>query len=249
MIMDESENRNKKRESTAAAGWELAYCALFLILVALFAMLVSYSSIEDEKVMNFMRGFGGDAMRSMRESVIVEISGYMPTEGDRIRMPSKEMASLDSETVMLAYERLAQAAQRSPEVASAVGIEKTERGFKAVLKGDVLFASGTAEITPEFYPYLDELAEILKDSNFMVRVEGHTDNVPINTARFPSNWELSTARAVSVIRYFLDKAAVDAERLEAVGFGEYRPAAPNDTVEGRAKNRRVECYFEPLTAG
>ncbi len=243
MIMEENTSKKKRAESAAAASWELTFCALMLILVAFFAMLVSYSSIEDEKVFNFQRGFGGDAMRSIDESV--DATGYMPTEGDRVRMPSKEMVSLETQTVMLAYERLERAARMTPQAVEAVTLERTDRGFKAVLKGDVLFASGTADIAPDFYPYLDELAAILEDPHIAARVEGHTDSVPIATERFPSNWELSTARAVSIIRYFLEREAAEPERLEAVGFGEYRPQDSNDTPEGRALNRRVECFFEP----
>ena len=244
--MEENRSKKKKAESPPAAGWELTFCALMLILVAFFAMLVSYSSIEDEKVFNFMRGFGGDAMRSFDESIDVDVTGYMPTEGDQVRMPSKEMVSLETQTVMLAYERLERVARRmQPQIVEAVALERTDRGFKAVLKGDVLFASGTADIAPDFYSYLDELAAILEDPHIAARVEGHTDSVPIATERFPSNWELSTARAVSIIRYFLEQEVAEPERLEAVGFGEYRPLDSNETAQGRALNRRVECYFEP----
>ena len=76
-----------------------------------------------------------------------------------------------------------------------------------------------------------------------MRVEGHTDNLPINTPRFPSNWELSTARATSVIRYLIEEENLDPERLSAAGYGEYRPIDANDTPEGRARNRRVDLVI------
>lgn len=244
--MEENGSKKKQAESAPAASWELTFCALMLILVAFFAMLVSYSSIEEDKVFNFMRGFGGDALRSFDQSVDVDVTGYMPTEGDQVRMPSKEVVSLQTQTVMLAYERLERAARTAPRMEESVALERTDRGFKAIMKGDVLFASGTADISPDFYPYLDELAAILEDPHIAARVEGYTDSIPIATERFPTNWELSTARAVSIIRYFLEQEAAEPERLEAVGFGEYRPLASNETAQGRALNRRVECYFEPV---
>jgi chemotaxis protein MotB len=86
---------------------------------------------------------------------------------------------------------------------------------------------------------------VAKKGDFFVRVEGHADNVPINTPQFPSNWELSAARAVNVLRYLAYEGKLPAKKLSAVGFGEYHPVESNDTPEGRRKNRRVEFYFEP----
>ncbi len=79
--------------------------------------------------------------------------------------------------------------------------------------------------------------------SYSLRIEGHTDNSPIRTSRYPSNWELSTSRAVNVVRYLLDKRVIAADRLLAAGFGEYKPIFPNDTLENRARNRRVELLF------
>lgn len=242
--MEEQSERKKKAISPAAAGWELTFCALSLILVAFFAMLVSYSSIEDEKVANFMRGFAGDmSPRSIHRTISSDATGLMPSPGKTIRLPAKEMTVLESQAVIMALGKLDRAARIMALETGAVSIEKTKRGFKVVFKDDVLFASGTADIAPEIYTYLDEMIGILSETDYMVRIEGHTDSVPISTSRFPSNWELSTARAVNVIRYFQEHGRVEARRLEAVGFGEFRPVATNDTDENRARNRRVECHF------
>ncbi|MGD8334598.1 MAG: OmpA family protein, partial [Desulfobacterales bacterium] len=80
-------------------------------------------------------------------------------------------------------------------------------------------------------------------TEYLVRIEGHTDNVPIRTFLFPSNWELSTARAVNVLRYFIEHHQIDSQRLSAEGFGEFQPLVANDTAENRNKNRRVEVIF------
>ncbi|HMA98597.1 MAG TPA: flagellar motor protein MotD [Wenzhouxiangella sp.] len=103
---------------------------------------------------------------------------------------------------------------------------------------DILFPSGSATISGPAQPVLGQIAEILAPFPNPIRVEGHTDNVPISTPAFPSNWELSAARAANVVRLFQD-AGIAAERLAAIGMGEYRPVADNATVEGRNLNRRV----------
>jgi chemotaxis protein MotB len=114
----------------------------------------------------------------------------------------------------------------------------------------ILFDSGKAEIKPRGLEILSRVGEILKNTkDKQIRVEGHTDNVPIGpglAAKFPTNWELSTARATVVARYFQDKVGIAPERLAAAGFAEYRPVAPNTTPEGKAQNRRIEIILAPI---
>lgn len=125
-----------------------------------------------------------------------------------------------------------------------VDVEKTRNGFKATITSGILFHSGTATIGKKAYTCLDGIIKLVKAVPYMIRIEGHTDNLPIHTDAYPSNWELSTARAVNVLRYFLDKGKIAPVRIAAVGFGEYHPIATNATPEGRSKNRRVDFYFE-----
>jgi chemotaxis protein MotB len=113
----------------------------------------------------------------------------------------------------------------------------------------LLFASGEAELKPEGEHVLGEIAAVLlQHTNRQVYVIGHTDNVPVRASafsRYPSNWELSTARATSAVRYLAENAGVDPARLAAVGYGEYHPVADNSTAEGRAKNRRIAIVIVP----
>src|SRR5207253_5728101 len=113
----------------------------------------------------------------------------------------------------------------------------------------ILFDSGKAEIKPEGKEVLSEVGKVLLGvTDKQIRIEGYTDSVPISTAlrqRFPTNWELSTQRATTVLR-FLENAGVDGKNLAAVGFGPFRPVASNDTLEGRAENRRIEIALTPL---
>jgi len=126
-----------------------------------------------------------------------------------------------------------------------VGME--ERGLVITFVDEVLFDSGKTVIKSSAYDVLNKVANILKDkvADKNIGVEGHTDNVPIKYSGFKSNWELSTARATSVLHYLVDSCSVSPERLQATGYGEYRPVASNLTTDGRQKNRRVEIIILP----
>jgi chemotaxis protein MotB len=104
----------------------------------------------------------------------------------------------------------------------------------------MLFEPGTEKILKEGLPVIDEVAAVLRELPNSIRVEGHTDNIPVNTERFPSNWDLSSARAISILKYFIGQHGYDPRKLSALGFGEYRPVDTNDTPSGRFKNRRVD---------
>jgi chemotaxis protein MotB len=113
------------------------------------------------------------------------------------------------------------------------------------IKTDILFPSGSAEIQPESVPILDRIAEILQPLPSPIRVEGHTDDRPIHTAQFPSNWELSGARASRIVRLF-ESRGVSPSRMSVAGQGEHHPVADNATVEGRNRNRRVTLIILDL---
>jgi len=119
-------------------------------------------------------------------------------------------------------------------------IKVSEQRVRIMLADPVLFDLGESELKLSAIPVLHQVAGLLKDIPNAVLVEGHTDDRPMTGDKFRSNWELSAARAFSVIRYFIEQEKISAERLSAVGYGEYRPLYPNDTEENRAKNRRIE---------
>jgi chemotaxis protein MotB len=119
-----------------------------------------------------------------------------------------------------------------------MNVSQTGRGVEMEINASALFNQGEADIQPEAKKTLADAARVLGDNDYAIEVEGHTDNLPISTARFPSNWELSSARASSVVRLFIDQG-VAAKRLKAVGSADNHPVLPNDSAEGRARNRRV----------
>lgn len=124
-----------------------------------------------------------------------------------------------------------------------VRVAETSRGVTVEINASVLFDTGDAQIDPGAVVALRAVAQILAPTEFPIIVEGHTDNVPISTAQFPSNWELSVVRAASVVRLFLD-AGVGPQRVTASGYAEERPVADNDSPEGRARNRRVSILID-----
>ena len=116
------------------------------------------------------------------------------------------------------------------------------RSFVTItFKDGILFDSGKADLKPEAISILDKIGiQLAKYPNNRIRFEGHTDNRPINTPQFPSNWELSAARAIAVAKYYINELNFTPSQFSTEGFGEYVPIADNSTAEGRAKNRRVE---------
>jgi len=133
--------------------------------------------------------------------------------------------------------------------AKLVTLRRESLWLEIEINTDILFSSGSSGFAAEALPVLDRLAEVLKPFPNPIRVEGHTDDRPIRTMAFPSNWELSAARAASVVHEFT-KAGVDPLRLEIVGFGEYHPLQPNDSQAGRNANRRVAILIlEQAAAG
>ncbi len=126
---------------------------------------------------------------------------------------------------------------------SMMHVDRDERGLVVTVMTDkMLFSRGDADLRPAEMGLLDKVAQVINTVPNQVRVEGHTDSLPIHTPRFPSNWELSAVRATTVLRYF-EGHQVSASRLEATGSADQRPVAPNDTEEHRGQNRRVEVVI------
>ncbi|MDD5432765.1 MAG: OmpA family protein [Candidatus Omnitrophica bacterium] len=128
-----------------------------------------------------------------------------------------------------------------------VKLQMMEKGLVITVVGDLVFDSGKAKIRREAYPIMDKVSVVLKDNvpQYNVGIEGHTDNIPIRSSGWKTNWELSSARALSVLHYLVNEKGISPERLSAIGYGEFRPVASNDTKEGRQANRRVEIVILP----
>jgi len=184
-----------------------------------------------------------------RLNLIAEIEAERGGNSELRKTLEAERSSKKAEIQQLSgtYQSLVE--QLESEVRSGeVEIEELRGRLQVRALDQILFDSGSAELEPRGREVLAKVArQLAKVSDRRVRVEGHTDDVPIATARFPSNWELSVGRAATVAR-FLAEQGVAAERLEAAGFGEFRPIASNADPAGRARNRRIEIVLAPLAA-
>jgi chemotaxis protein MotB len=139
------------------------------------------------------------------------------------------------------------------ELAGAIGSRRVElirdtRGLVVSMPDDAAFSTGSADATPQARELIRRVGEMLRDVPNGVRVEGHTDDVPIRTAKYDSNWELSTARASAVVAFLIGTVGIDAGRLSAAGYGQYHPLNPNDSDAHRARNRRVDLVVLDLPA-
>jgi chemotaxis protein MotB len=258
--------RKKKHEEHANhEAWAIPYGDLVTLLFALFTVMYAMSSVNEGKFRvlsdSLIAAFHG-APKSLEPVNIGEkqpgkggekpLSGIMPTVLMKIReqkTPGEGRSPRDpdvpkppepeaSPAALIRMEREVQNAMQGLIDAKLVTVRRESLWLEIEINTDILFASGVSDFSPAAVTVLDKLADVLKPFPNPVRVEGHTDNRPIKTSAYPSNWELSAGRAASVVHEFT-KDGIDPLRLEIVGFGEFHPRQPNDTIEGRNANRRV----------
>jgi chemotaxis protein MotB len=196
-------------------------------------MLSSFSTMEEAKVMQFVKSFVTAVSIMPRGAKFESGLAVVSDSADMVDMKS-EMAKIFQTLEELAYEF---------NLEKEIDLVLTREGLVMRMSEHTLFGLGSADIAPEALPLLQKVGAIISKTAYLIRIEGHTDNLPIRTERYPSNWELSTARAVNVLRYLIKNHNVDPRRLAAEGFSEFHPVAANDTAENREKNRRVEIIF------
>ena len=226
-------SRSKESESSAAGKWEVVYSGFVLILLCFFIMLSSFSSMEEAKVMQFVKSFV--------TAVTILPSGVKFESGLAVVPDSAELVDSVSELAKI-FETLDELAYEF-NLENEINLAITHEGLVMRMSEHTLYGLGSADIAAEALPLLQKVGAVISKTAYLIRIEGHTDNIPIHTERYPSNWELSTARAVNVLRYFIKNHNVDPQRLAAEGFSEFHPLVANDTAENREKNRRVEIIF------
>jgi chemotaxis protein MotB len=239
-------------EHENAERWLLTYADMITLLMAFFIIMFSISQLDLAKFQEFREGvishFGGRGTPVMPGGDGNLKGGTAPL----LDMPVGDKKGLGSDDSKLSRaqaerqsfkraERQIGAALAAKGLAKAASQQVRERGLVITIKTDaVLFDLGSAALRPDGRRILDALAGGLATLPNPVAVEGHTDDLPIHGARFPSNWELSTARASAVVRHLIQHGHLGAARLSATGYADERPLMPNDTPAHRARNRRVE---------
>lgn len=236
-------SREKKPQEQKAGlpEWLATYGDLVTLLMCFFVLLFAFSSIDAQKFEAVMQSFQGSAG--------ILSGGKTLTDGPLVFNGMPEAQTTESPEESQKLQELKEKVEEYLEqnnLQANVLVELDARGLLLRFKDNVLFDSGKADLKPDALKILGFLGTVLNTPEFAeryIRVEGHTDNVPINTIRFPSNWELSTGRASSVIRYYIENTQFKPDRFTASGYGEYYPVANNDTPEGRALNRRVDIVI------
>src|SRR5690606_842790 len=232
--------RRAQSDTESAPGsplWMTTYSDMVTLLLAFFVLLFSLSSIDAKKfeqVVIAMRGALGvlEGSPSSSPDNLLDTSGMMEALGDHFARDLQQLGQVEAD-LRRTLDRLG--------LEQSVSLSYDERGLVVRFLEGILFDTGRADLRPDALPVLEELAATLAGLPNHIRVEGHTDNVPIRTVRFPSNWDLSVNRATTVVRYFLEHhEGFSPKRLSAAGYGEFRPIADNETPQGRQQNRRVD---------
>ena len=234
--MEERRQREEEKEE-GAPHWMTTFSDMTTLLLTFFVLLFAFAQFD---LIKFKRVMG-----SIREAFGVQRTqiGEFPT-AETTPIQLFDYQKLDSVIEMFYRQtRMYRELKRELQKIPGVDVLVSERGIVVRAEERIFFDLGKADIKPEAYPFLDKMAELIKEyPEYRVAIEGHTDDLPINTPRFPSNWELSAIRATTVLRYFLSKG-IPPERLKAVGYANTKPLVPNTSMENRAKNRRVEFVF------
>lgn len=216
-----------------APMWMSTFSDMATLLMTFFILLLSMASMDKRKIKV--------ALGSLQGSL-----GVLK-EGNKTEMTQEDIMSRLSfvQNVRSVQKKVTKSLKeyvQNAQMSQTVTIVQTKKGVSVRILDKMLFQPGSAEVLDQAKPLLDKLAAVIEESPYNIMVEGHTDDIPISTALYPSNWELSTARAVSVVKYFLSKE-VSAQRLSAAGYAENHPVTPNISAASREKNRRVEVNF------
>jgi chemotaxis protein MotB len=212
--------------------WVMTYGDMMSLLLTFFVLIVSFSSMQETKF--------EQAVSSLHEAFGVLKSAESVLEFDTPIVPNHEPQEEEAEFL---YEvRSIEKMLLENGLDKQVEVQVTGDGVLVRMNSEFAFNTGGATLQKEPKAVLNQLASFFKKFPYRIRVEGHTDSVPINSAKFPSNWELSAARAVAVARYF-QGMGLPPEKIAATGLGEFHPIGDNDSAKGREKNRRVEIFL------
>ncbi|MEO7425372.1 MAG: OmpA family protein [Fibrobacteria bacterium] len=243
--------KHKHPEHVNHERWLVSYADFITLLFATFTALYALSKADASKakaVADGMREAFGTSGAKMVNMEALDVNGIpsdksrLPTGNGNENAPpaaTKEAGKQEFEEIKKQVEEFL----ITKGMLDKVAIDQSERGLVVSLKEGGIFESGNAEIKPEAYKILEELASKITSYRNPVRIEGHTDNIPIHSRTYPTNWELSSARATNMVRMLTEKFRVPAGKLSASGYGESRPKTSNATPAGRARNRRVDIVI------
>ncbi|AYE33421.1 flagellar motor protein MotB [Clostridium septicum] len=238
--------RNKKikvNDEPTGNEWLATYSDCITLLLTFFILLYSMSSVDNQKMQRLSNAFQ-TLMNGEKGNTIMEYdmyNGEVPLIGGEadIEVNVDEAARTEQQKMYIDVKKFVE----ENDLSSVVEIVDSERGVVIQLRDNILFETSSSSLREDSKGILDKINSLIASMDNPIIVEGHTDNRPIHTTEFPSNWELSADRAVNVVRYFVEAKGENPKRFTAAGYGEYRPVAPNDSYDNLAKNRRVNILI------
>mgnify|MGYP001818948202 FL=1 len=240
--MSKKNIRISSESGDGSPGWLTTFNDLVTLLMVFFVLLFTMGSVDTkamEEFKNALQSGLGILGEGSQVSIEVRNSRQELANAALLRQAVGEGDPVDDQLEAVPIEEALDAFAAEP----GINVTYSNQGAHITFEDFLLFDFGKADINAGGLAFLDKMAGLIQKIPYPVRVDGHTDNVPIHTARFPSNWELSIARAVSVVKYFAESGNINPQRLSAVGYGDTRPLVPNDSPANRTKNRRVEIVL------
>ncbi|WP_345794778.1 flagellar motor protein MotD [Thauera sp. JM12B12] len=248
--------RRAEEEHDNHERWLVSYADFITLLFAFFVVMYSLSSVNEGKYRvlsdSLVQAFRNVAVNESGDQIVLPQVSVLPTRPITQPAPPAADPALEQRRRETA-QRMRNMADEIRRVlspltqAGQVNVTEGAFGVSVEINASLLFAPGDSALGQEAVDALRAVAQVLAPAPFPITVEGHTDNIPINTFRFPSNWELSAVRASTVARLFIDNG-VSPDRLTAAGYADQRPVAGNEDEVGRARNRRVTVLIESRTA-
>ena len=227
-------------ETGDANAWMTTFSDLLTLLLTFFVLLLTMSSLDNKKMEEVFGFFGG--ARGVLNPAEKGGVGKIQILSSR-QLATEAFGGEDFQKQLMIKRAIINRGLKSEETEGDIRVQIRSRGVVFSIDDQFLFDSGKAKIESRAFSLLKKLSSILREYPHDILVEGHTDNVPIHTERFPSNWELSLLRAVNVAKFFISVGEIYPGRLSCGGYGDCKPLFPNDHESGRKKNRRVEILL------
>ena len=225
-----------------SAAWLTTFNDLITLLMVFFVLLFTMGSMDNNRMGEFQEalqsGLGVLGAGSKVSIAVQQSRAPIMQQGQLTRKKNETAPENEVDETESIVEVLDEFAAHP-----GINVRYSKEGVHISFENGLFFDFGKADINTSGFAFLEKMAASISKYPYAVRVEGHTDNVPIHTNRFPTNWELSIARAVSVVKYLVDVGNINPQRLSAVGYGESRPLVPNSSPANLAKNRRVEIVL------
>lgn len=254
--------RKKHAEHVNHERWLVSYADFITLLFAFFVVMFAASNTDEKKAGKVAKAvevaftelaifdpsakvvplFSDGGLPGDRQQIIGNTDGGFELDVSQVVQKTSNGGTGERREMEAVREHFEQVLREQIE-SKQVQVSVDDRGVTVSLNESGFFAPGSAMLEPRSLAAIARIADTLKAAGNHVRIEGHTDDRPIATAQFPSNWELSTSRATNVLRFLITNAGLKPSRLSAVGYGEHRPLARNDSPEGRARNRRVDIVI------